>query len=216
MRFFFGEKMPRKKLIRQSEYPYHVTTRNNNRDWFNIPVYEVWNICKEALIYSLEREKVEINCFILMSNHYHLLVTTPDNNIDRFMKHFNWRISYLISLRTKFINHKFSNRYKWSIVSDHNYLLHVYRYIYQNPIRAGICENCSSYPYSSLHFTNYEGSIFNYKPHVLYADSKELFERRFESDFDSCIRNALKRSEFKPIQKISHLYKKRLEDFNYK
>ena len=108
--------MPKKKLIRQGDFPYHVTTRNNNRDWFSIPMNEVWHICKESLIYAQEKEKVQINCFVLMSNHYHLLLTTPDENIDRFMMHFNWRISYLISLRTSRINHKFSNRYKWSIV----------------------------------------------------------------------------------------------------
>lgn len=207
--------MPKKKLIRQSEYPYHVVTRNNNRDWFNIPIFEVWDICKEAFVYALERESVEINCFILMSNHYHLLLTTPKENIDRFMMHFNWRISYLISLRTSVINHKFSNRYKWSIVSKQSYLLNVYRYIYQNPIRAGICENCKDYPYSSLHFSSYEAKILNYKAHLDYAQSKTAIERKFEEEFINCIRNSLKRSHFKPSQKISTLYKNRLENFNY-
>lgn len=207
--------MPKKKLIRQNVYPYHVITRNNNRDWFNIPIYEVWDICKESLIYALEREKVEINCFVLMSNHYHLLLTTPHENIDRFMMHFNWRISFMISNRINVINHKFSNRYKWSIVSKQSYLFNVYRYIYQNPIRAGICDECKDYPYSSLHFSNFEAELFNYRPHLNYSDSKHLIEKRFDSEFDNCIRNSLKRSYFKPKQKISVLYKKRLNDFKY-
>ncbi|EPZ51692.1 transposase IS200-like protein [Bacteriovorax sp. BAL6_X] len=205
--------MPKKKLIRQGDFPYHVTTRNNNRDWFSIPMYEVWDICKEALIYAQEKEKVQINCFVLMSNHYHLLLTTPNENIDRFMMHFNWRISYLISLRTSRINHKFSNRYKWSIVTEQNYLYNVYRYIYQNPIRAGISEACIDYPYTSLHFSSFEAELFQYRPHIDYAGAKQLIERRYDTEFDDCIRKSLKKSYFTPKQSISALYLKRLKDF---
>lgn len=189
--------MPRRKLIRQSKFPYHVVTRTNNRAWFQLPMYKVWNIYKESLVYANEKVPVETNATVLMSNHYHLLVTTPDSNIDNFMMHLNLKLSKLISIHTGIINHKFSNRYKWTIIDNQAYLENVYRYIYQNPLRAGIVKNCFSYPYSSYHFTSFEGTLFNYLPHFDYHASKQSLEKRFSTETENIIRKGLKKSYFR-------------------
>ncbi len=170
--------MPRRKLIRQNIFPYHVVTRTNNKDWFRIPLCDVWDICKESLHYSQAKRPAVINCFVLMSNHYHLLITTPNEDIDEFMQFFNLRLSRLISIKSGAINQKFSNRYKWSIVDKENYLMNVYRYIYQNPVRAKITLTCDSYPYSSLKFSGFEAKLFNYKPHLKYATDKDWIEEK--------------------------------------
>ena len=74
--------MGRKNLIRQNEFPYHVTIRTCNKNWFLIPMYQMWDICYDCLKLSLEKIPVNIHSFVLMNNHYHLLLTTPDSNID--------------------------------------------------------------------------------------------------------------------------------------
>mgnify|MGYP000108637331 CR=1 FL=1 len=198
--------MPRRKLIRQNDFPYHVITRTNNRTWFEIPVSEVWDICKEALLYALKKVDVTLHSYVLMSNHYHMLITTPESNIDRFMMFFNLRLSQLISKKSGVVNQKFSNRYKWSIVEDHNYLMNVYRYIYQNPVRANITKDCYSYPYSSLHFSKLEVKLFNYRPHINYHEEKSWFEERFGSDFEDTIRQGLNRERFKPSNSSSSFH----------
>ncbi len=203
--------MPRPKLIRQSKYPYHVTSRTNNKVPFPLPLYHVWDIAKQALIYARERVDVEVNCFVLMNNHYHLLITTPDENIDKFMMLFNHRLSKSIAKYSKVINHKFSNRYKWSIVQDNNYLQNVYRYIYQNPLRAGIVDRCISYPYSSLHFTNFEGRLINFKPHFRYTDEVSFYEKQFCSNASNIMKRSLKRSYFNIPNGISSHERKVLE-----
>lgn len=189
--------MPRRKLIRQTEFPYHVVTRSNNKAWFQIPNYEVWDICKEAIIYAQGKRPVDLHCFILMSNHYHLLISTPNADIDEFMRFFNLQLSKLISKKSGVINQKFSNRYKWTIVQTQNYLLNVYRYIYQNPVRANITNDCFSYPYSSLHFSRFEAKLLNYRPHIVYKNEKIWIEKKYGHDFDTIVRNSLKKETFK-------------------
>lgn len=204
--------MARKKLIRQNQFPYHVTTRTNNKTWFQIPIFEVWDICKDSLIYALKQEPVVIHCFVLMGNHYHLLISTPSENIDKFMKLFNLKLSLLISKKSGVINHKFSNRYGWTIVNNHSYLLNVYRYIYQNPVRAGLVKGSFDYPYSSLHFSSYESRLFCHKPHFHYKREKYWIERRYGEDFDRIIRNSLSRQTFQTNNRISVFHKKILEN----
>lgn len=195
--------MPRKKLIRQNQFPYHVTIRTNNKAWFQIPLSEVWNICKKSLIYAQRKTNVEINCFLLMTNHYHLLITTPDSNIDTFMRLFNSRIGRLIADSSLVINNKFNSPYKWTIIEGENYLKNVYRYIYQNPVRANMTDDCKSYPYSSLHFTSFEAALFNYKPHIIYGNEKSWFEKIYDNELESILKNALSKTNFKISRDVS-------------
>ncbi len=204
--------MPRRKLVRQNHFPYHITTRTNNKDWFNIPLHQVWDIFKEALISAQQKNSVQIHCMVLMSNHYHLLISTPNSDIDMFMKHLNLKFSQLLGKASGRINHKFSNRYKWCIVDQQNYLLNVYRYIYQNPVRAGLTNDCSRYPYSSIHLTSFEAKLINYEPHLIYGKEKSWMERQFGCDFDLVIRNGLKNKVFKPNVDINTHTKKILNN----
>jgi len=199
--------MPRKLLIRQNKFPYHVISRTNNKTWFDIPIEIVWDITKESFNYAQKKHSVIIHCFVLMNNHYHLLLTTPNSNIDLFMCSFNLKLSQLIAKSSGYINQKFSNRYKWSIVNTHCYLLNVYRYIYQNPVRAKISSDCISYKYSSLSYSSYESKIFNHQPHISYIKEKDWIEKRLGCDFDKVIKYSLRKSIFKPNNKISNYNK---------
>ena len=75
--------MPRKKIIRTNEFPYHVTARTNNQEWFKLSLDEVWSIFERVLSKVQLRYSIEIYQFVLMSNHYHLLLSTPEANIDK-------------------------------------------------------------------------------------------------------------------------------------
>lgn len=144
--------MPRKKLIRTSLYPYHVTARSNNKEWFELPISEVWQICCDCLHMANAKYPVEVISFVLMSNHYHLLLFTPSENLDHFMYELNKNISLKIRQRSNRINHIFGGRYKWCLIKSEKYLSNCYRYIYQNPLRAGTTIQCENYPYSTLFY----------------------------------------------------------------
>lgn len=144
--------MPRKRLIRTSEFSYHITIRSNNREWFSLPMDTVWSICLDALKHAHDKHPIRLQAFVLMSNHYHLLCTTPELNIDKFMFEFNRDISREIRQRTKRINRIFGDRYKWSLVKDNTYYQRVLKYIYQNPTKVGLSKICQEYAYSTFHY----------------------------------------------------------------
>jgi len=95
---------------------------------------------------------VQIIAFVLMGNHYHLMIQTPQGNLDQFMYEFNKRLALKIKINSGQINRIFGGRYKWCLIESQKYLMNCYKYIYQNPIRAGLTNRCEDYPYSTLQF----------------------------------------------------------------
>ncbi len=75
--------MPRAHAILQSEFPYNISARCINRDWFQIPMEEVWIIFCEELAETIQKHNLQVHSFVLMSNHFHLIASTPDANISQ-------------------------------------------------------------------------------------------------------------------------------------
>jgi len=144
--------MARKRLIRTSEFPYHVTIRSNNKDWFDIPMDVLWSISQQALARAAFKYPVKIEAFVLMNNHYHLLLYTPNSDLDVFMHILNSSLSKGIRSRTGRINRVFGDRYKWSLIQTDRYYRNVVRYIFQNPVRAGLTKKCEDYKFSTLYY----------------------------------------------------------------
>lgn len=195
--------MPRKNLIRCSNLPYHVTSRSNNQEWFRLPMSEVWKICMDSLREANDLHKVEVISFVLMNNHYHLLVRTPDSNLDSFMYEFNKRLALSLKSSSGNINHILGGRYKWCLIQSQKYFMNCYRYIFQNPLRAMICNRCEDYPFSSLHY-----AVFN-KPFVVplhdsfgFMDPHTLnwINETIDKDEVAFLKRKLKRSELKTIK----------------
>lgn len=189
--------MPRRKLIRQAQFPYHAYIRTSNKDWFNIPLYEVWEICFESLLKANQKVPVQIHAFVLMSNHYHMVLSTPDSNIDKFMECFNKDLSQKIKKHNGSINHKFANRYKWTIIDSTKYLYNIYRYLYQNPVRARLCEKCIDYPYSSLRFSQKQFIQLKIEVHIDYFKYREWMDQHNPGELNSTIRKGLSQSTFR-------------------
>lgn len=142
--------MPRKNLIRTNLYPYHVTSRCHNKDWFQIPLPDVWRHSLSSLKESHEKFPVDLVSFVLMGNHYHMILKTPRSDLDMFMREFNRRLSLRIQKQSGVLNQVFGGRYKWCLINSNSYLMNCYRYVYQNPVRAGIVPFCEDYHFSTL------------------------------------------------------------------
>ena len=89
-----------------------------------------------------------IHTYCLMSNHVHLLVQDPKQNLGYFMKQLNERYAMYFRTITGRVGHIFQRPY-WSepIKTDEHFLC-VVRYIHANPQVAGICAT-SQYKWSS-------------------------------------------------------------------
>jgi REP element-mobilizing transposase RayT len=96
-----------------------------------------------------EKYAVEIHSYCLMSNHFHLLIKTPQANISAALQ-------YLMSNYTLRFNKMcgvdgplFRGRFKSLIIDEEAYLLEVSRYIHLNPVKARLVMRPSDYFWSS-------------------------------------------------------------------
>jgi putative transposase len=124
------------------QYPdavYHVTCRGNEQK----DIFRDDGDRKRFLQYltqSLTIYTVKLYSYILMSNHFHLLVETPLGNLGEFMRHFNISYTGYFNRRHRRVGHLYQGRYKSILVDKDAYLSVVSRYIHLNPIRTGSLE----------------------------------------------------------------------------
>lgn len=84
-----------------------------------------------------------------MTNHYHLLVETPEETISQGMQILNGRYARDFNWKHGFEGHLFEKRFNDELIEDDAHLLEVSRYIVLNPVRAGICPEPGWWPWSS-------------------------------------------------------------------
>ncbi|HUU80492.1 MAG TPA: transposase [Acidobacteriota bacterium] len=121
------------------QYPgafYHVMNRGNNRQ--DIFIEENDRIIfLEGLVDSCEIYGVRIIAYVLMSNHFHIIIKTDQGNLSEFMRHFLVTYSVRFNRSRLRTGHVFHGRYKSLLVQEDEYLLPLSRYIHLNPLRTG-------------------------------------------------------------------------------
>ena len=85
-----------------------------------------------------------------MSNHYHLLVKTPEGNLSRAMRHINGVYTQRHNRMNNTDGPLFRGRYKSILIDSDSYLLHLSKYIHLNPLEAGMTDDLSKYNWSSI------------------------------------------------------------------
>lgn len=188
--------MPRPLLIRSETHPYHVTSRSNNKEFFPIPMNDVWEIMMKQLHHEVKEKSLCVHAFVLMNNHFHLLCHTPEGNLDQIMQRFLRTTSVLINCKSQTINHLWGGRYKWSLIESQTYYYQVYRYIYQNPLRAGLCRRVEDYPYSTLKPSPLP--LHTFIPMAFGGSEGELhwLNERYDKEDQELIRLGLRKSQF--------------------
>ena len=61
-------------------------------------------------------------------------------------------VSKEINRRSGRINHVFGGSYKWCLVQEQYYFEHLYRYIYQNPLKSKLVARVEDYHFSTFHY----------------------------------------------------------------
>jgi len=145
--------MPRKHTLRQSQFPYHVVARSHNKQWFPLPIADMWQIYLDQLAFVQRSEEVRVYAFVLMHNHFHLLIRTPRSNIDRVMYWIMKNSTQKVHKRKNVINSIYGSRYKASVLSKQEYQLNAYKYVLRNPVVVNLCQQVEDYKYSSYHYS---------------------------------------------------------------
>ena len=76
------------------------------------------------------------HAYCLMTNHYHLVVETPDANLSKAMRQLNGVFTQASNRRHHRSGHLFQGRFKAILVDRDAYLLELTRYVVLNPVRA--------------------------------------------------------------------------------
>jgi REP element-mobilizing transposase RayT len=129
--------MARRLRIQYAGARYHVINRGNLQH----DVFATLGT-KNAFLIALDEAAVQfswqVHAFVIMRNHYHLALETPEPNLVQGM---HWLQSTFSTRLTRFHNqhgHVFQGRYKALLIEDALHLARVCDYIHLNPVRAGV------------------------------------------------------------------------------
>ncbi len=186
----------------------HLTMRcNNKKSFFNLE-RDFSGIVSWLNTLPLFFQ-VSIHHALIMPNHIHLLVSAQSHNVGLAMSYFLTNLSKFLNFQQNRINHIFGNRYRPTVILNEKHLVNVIRYIYQNPVRAGIVKNVENYPYSSLGFymgtknngmilspDSFSNNFFDLGFQGLELWTKHLNSTLNESDVEH-VRKSLARSFYK-------------------
>src|SRR5436853_607999 len=131
--------MARKGRIEFPGAVYHVLDRGDRRE----PIVQT-DKDRAAFVRTLEqaceRAGWRVHAFVLMSNHYHLLVETPEANLVAGMRWFQTTLTVRFNRRHRLSGHLFQGRYKAVVVNpqEPGYFTALSDYIHLNPVRAGM------------------------------------------------------------------------------
>ena len=94
-----------------------------------------------------------VHSYCLMSNHYHLLVETPDGNLSKGMRQLNGVFTQKYNRNNNKVGHVFQGRFKGILVDGDAYLMELVRYIVLNPVRAQMVRSARDWKWSSFRAT---------------------------------------------------------------
>ena len=103
-----------------------------------------------------ERFNIEIYAYVLMGNHYHVLLKTSEPNLSKAMQWFGTNYTRKFNLNHHSNGHLFQGRFKSIIVENDAYLTRLSCYVHRNPLRAGIVDRIAEYKWSSYLFYGYK------------------------------------------------------------
>ena len=141
--------MPRfpRKHIKTSFF--HVITQGINKSYIFDKSEDMKYYIK--LIYKLSKEhEIEIIAYCIMNNHAHMLIKTKKSDeLSKYMQRLNCTYARYYNKKYDRVGYVFRDRYKSEGIYDEQHLYNCIKYIYDNPVKAGICSKAKDYPYSN-------------------------------------------------------------------
>lgn len=113
---------------------YHVTARGEHRKALYGDDRDRRHFL-ELLEEMRKRYRVKVLAYVLMENHYHLMVATPEANLSRAMQWLNVSYSVWFNRRRQEVGHVFQGRFKAIVVEGESWGLLLSEYLHLNPIR---------------------------------------------------------------------------------
>src|SRR4029077_10578585 len=130
--------MARKLRVEFEGAVYHVMNRGDQRERIFVND-EDRRLFLATLGEACAKTEWQVHAYCLMSNHFHLVIETPQANLVAGMKWLLGVYTKRYNIRHELYGHLFAGRYKALLVegSGHGYLRTVCDYVHLNPLRAG-------------------------------------------------------------------------------
>jgi putative transposase len=207
MRLALKLRMPRKPLVRSTEFPYHLTGRSNNREHFPGSLEMNWHCYGEKLTEVSERYRIRVHAFVLMPNHFHLLMSTPREDLGIVMQCFMASVTRTINAKTNRSGRIFGSRYHPSLITSTQYFDSALKYVYRNPVKAKLKDRVLDYRFSTLKgacgFETYPFSLYPPSGYSSLVPNQSLdsfiqwLDTPFTNEQDEAIGTAFQKSQFK-------------------
>jgi putative transposase len=165
---------------------YHVLSRGNERK-------EIFGDDRDYLRFletigrAVDKFHIEVHAYVLMPNHYHLLIRTSQANLSKAMHWLGVSYSVWFNQRHQRSGHLFQGRFKSFVIQDDNYFRAMCMYIHGNPLRAGIVKDLSEYKWSSYSSYAYKGRRERWLTTDLILSMCGGTGRRFNEAQESCL-----------------------------
>jgi len=140
--------MPRKERITEAGI-YHIINRGvERRNIFN--EHSDYEFFLELLLKLSKDYDVIIHTYVLMTNHYHILLETKQNNLSKAIQFLNDKYAKYYNKKYKRVGHLWQGRYKSYALYDDAHFWIVAKYIERNPIKANMVNDINQYNYQSF------------------------------------------------------------------
>jgi REP element-mobilizing transposase RayT len=155
----------------------------------------------KTLAEACQKTGWQIHAYCLMTNHYHLVVETPNANLVAGMAWLQSAYTIRLNHRHQLIGHVLSGRYKAQLVEGrgNGYLRGACDYVHLNPARAGLLkpdERLLAYPWSSF---GYYLAAPDHRPHWIRVD-RLLGEHGLQQDSPAARQEFEQRTEARRLE----------------
>ena len=196
--------MPRKAHLISTEYPYHVNCRTHGGQFIPLDMPVAWEIMSDYLFFIKHAYDLRIHSFVLMNNHFHLITSTPHGNLSQAMNYFMRETSKEFNRVLRREDQFYGSRYYRTLITKNHYWQNVYKYVYRNPVQAGLATKCEAYSYSTIQglLGKKRMTIPLEEDHFLFSDNRvnlgtlRWLNQTPDSQDVETIEKSLKRKEF--------------------
>lgn len=144
--------MPRIPRAHLNTTFFHIMTQGNNKNYiFNNPIDIKYYI---SIMYKLIKEyNIKIIAYCIMNNHTHILIETNNlKDLSKYMQRLNMKYGKYYNSKYNKVGYVFRDRYKAQGIYSKEQLENCMKYIYNNPVKAGVCNHAHEYPYSNYKY----------------------------------------------------------------
>ena len=171
---------------------FHVITQGINKNYIFEKAEDIKYHIKTMYKLSTQHE-IKIIAYCIMNNHLHMLLKTDNiKELSKYMQRLNTTYAKYYNKKYNRVGYVFRDRYKSEGIYSEEHLYNCIKYIYDNPVKAGICNKAEEYPYS-----NYKKIDKNLEENYIFIDIDEDKKTIEEVIQDFLIENNVELEELK-------------------